>query len=125
MRPENKKLNRYKDVLPFDDHRVTLGAAGYINASMIDLPVAPGVTQRAIMSQGPLKDTCQNFWQMVFEQEASVIVMVTAEVEKGKVKCHSKGYYSLSFNAFVTHRVSSRLLATTPQKEVCLWQFHR
>jgi hypothetical protein len=88
-KPEYRKLNRYKDVLPFDGHRVKLGGDGYINASHVELPLAPGVTQQAIMAQGPLKDTCQHFWQMVFEQEVNVVVMVTAEVEKGKVKCHS------------------------------------
>eukprot|EP00045_Choanoeca_perplexa_P018245 m.283658 g.283658 ORF g.283658 m.283658 type:complete len:2430 (-) comp17761_c0_seq9:2565-9854(-) len=88
-KPEHRKLNRYKDVLPFDAHRVMLGADGYINASHLELPVAPSVVQQAIMAQGPLKDTCQHFWQMVFEQEVNVVIMVTAEVERGKVKCHS------------------------------------
>lgn len=29
--------------------------------------------------QGPLSNTCQDFWQMVWEQGVAIIAMVTAE----------------------------------------------
>lgn len=32
-----------------------------------------------IASQGPMSHTCQDFWQMVWEQGVSIIAMVTAE----------------------------------------------
>lgn len=32
-----------------------------------------------IASQGPLSNTCQDFWQMVWEQGVAIIAMVTAE----------------------------------------------
>ena len=36
-----------------------------------------------IASQGPLSNTCQDFWQMVWEQGVSIIAMVTAEEVRG------------------------------------------
>ena len=38
-----------------------------------------------LVFQGPLPNTVQDFWQMVWEQEVVVIAMVTLEQEGGKV----------------------------------------
>ncbi|XP_046724590.1 tyrosine-protein phosphatase non-receptor type 13 isoform X4 [Silurus meridionalis] len=84
---ENKRKNRYKNIVPFDTTRVTLGKdGGYINANFIKMPVKDE-SFLFIACQGPLPTTLADFWQMVWEQKSNVIAMMTQEVEGGKVKC--------------------------------------
>ncbi|XP_066524085.1 tyrosine-protein phosphatase non-receptor type 21 isoform X2 [Hoplias malabaricus] len=88
--PENAERNRFLDVLPYDDTRVELvptkeNNTGYINASHIKVTVG-GEEWSYIASQGPLSYTCQDFWQMVWEQGVAIIAMVTAEEEGGREK---------------------------------------
>ncbi|XP_061732538.1 tyrosine-protein phosphatase non-receptor type 13 isoform X1 [Nerophis ophidion] len=83
---ENKKKNRYKNILPFDTTRVVLGNNGYINANFIKMAVKDE-TFLYIASQGPLPTTMGDFWQMVWEQKSNVVAMMTQEIEGGKVKC--------------------------------------
>ena len=66
---ENVQLNRFKDVLPYDENRVKLAAGdkdnrnGYINASHVSATV--GEQQRFyIAGQGPLPHTVAHFWQV-------------------------------------------------------------
>ena len=47
-----------------------------------------GMVNRYIAAQGPLPNTCTDFWQMVWEQQSSLVVMLTTKVERGRVKCH-------------------------------------
>uniref|UniRef100_A0A8C9YWP3 Tyrosine-protein phosphatase non-receptor type 20 n=1 Tax=Sander lucioperca TaxID=283035 RepID=A0A8C9YWP3_SANLU len=84
---ENKKKNRYKNIVPFDTTRVLLGKdGGYINANFIKMSVKDE-NYMYIACQGPLPTTLGDFWQMVWEQKSNVIAMMTQEVEGGKVKC--------------------------------------
>ncbi|XP_070776060.1 tyrosine-protein phosphatase non-receptor type 21 [Enoplosus armatus] len=88
--PESGDKNRFQDVLPYDDTRVELiptkeNNTGYINASHIRITVG-GQEWSYIGTQGPLTNTCQDFWQMVWEQGVSIIAMVTAEEESGREK---------------------------------------
>ncbi|XP_077587056.1 tyrosine-protein phosphatase non-receptor type 21 isoform X1 [Stigmatopora nigra] len=87
---ESADKNRFQDVLPYDDTRVELvptkeNNTGYINASHIKIDVG-GQEWNYIASQGPLSNTCQDFWQMVWEQGVAIIAMVTAEEESGREK---------------------------------------
>lgn len=88
---ENIDKNRYRDILPYDSTRVQLidsMTGDYINASFVDMTVPSGLVNRYIATQGPLQSTCDDFWQMVWEQNCSLIIMVTPLVEAGRVKCH-------------------------------------
>lgn len=92
-RPENKPKNRYKNILPFDHTRVALKidlgdgtGADYINANYISGEV-PGSERTYIATQGCLPGTVLDFWKMVWQENALVIVMTTNEVERGRNKC--------------------------------------
>uniref|UniRef100_A0A6Q2Y466 Receptor-type tyrosine-protein phosphatase C n=1 Tax=Esox lucius TaxID=8010 RepID=A0A6Q2Y466_ESOLU len=83
----NQPKNRYVDILPYDYNRVQLttgnGEAGcdYINASFID------VRHAWIFFSSPKDETVADFWRMVWEQQSSIIVMVTRCEEGNRVKC--------------------------------------
>ena len=47
-----------------------------------------GIVNCYIAAQGPLPNTCADFWQMVWEQQSRLVVMLTTKVERGRVKCH-------------------------------------
>jgi protein tyrosine phosphatase len=88
----NKTKNRYKNILPFDHTRVSLRDADprvegsdYINASYIFDD--EGGSQLFIAAQGCMKQTVQAFWEMTFQENTRIIIMVTNEVEKAKIKC--------------------------------------
>uniref|UniRef100_V9KLN5 Tyrosine-protein phosphatase non-receptor type n=1 Tax=Callorhinchus milii TaxID=7868 RepID=V9KLN5_CALMI len=91
-KPENKGKNRYKNILPFDCTRVVLNTtpdsppcADYINANYIEATLGSG--KRYIATQGCLAATVNHFWQMVWQEMSTVVVMTTMEVEKGRNKC--------------------------------------
>lgn len=50
----------------------------------MEIPGEGGVRQY-IACQGPLPGTCCDFWQMVWEQSAALVVMLTTQVERGRV----------------------------------------
>ncbi|KAF5910209.1 tyrosine-protein phosphatase non-receptor type 13-like isoform X1 [Clarias magur] len=86
--PENREKNRYREILPYDKTRVPVGEKqDYINASYIRMKVGPDEFFY-ISSQGPLPNTQDCFWQMVWESKSDIIAMMTREVERGKIKCH-------------------------------------
>ncbi|XP_070590524.1 tyrosine-protein phosphatase non-receptor type 14 isoform X1 [Erythrolamprus reginae] len=90
--PENIERNRVREVIPYEENRVELvptkeNNTGYINASHIKVTVG-GEEWHYIATQGPLPQTCHDFWQMVWEEGVNVIAMVTAEEERGRTKSH-------------------------------------
>jgi len=45
----------------------------------------PGGQKRYIATQGCLQNTISDFWLMAFQQDSSIIVMITQIIEDGKV----------------------------------------
>ncbi|XP_066248500.1 receptor-type tyrosine-protein phosphatase H-like isoform X2 [Euwallacea similis] len=91
LSPENKRKNRFTNILPFDHTRVKLTndeddeiSSDYINASYIK---GFSGNSEYIATQGPLPDTACEFWKMVFQENVTIIVMVARFIESGKEKC--------------------------------------
>lgn len=82
---QNARLNRYRDVLPFDHSRVVLPSGSYINASHVSVSYA---NRDYILTQGPLPETAEHFWEMVWCQNSRAIIMLNKVFEKNQVKCH-------------------------------------
>ncbi|XP_017776427.1 PREDICTED: receptor-type tyrosine-protein phosphatase alpha-like [Nicrophorus vespilloides] len=79
------KKNRYVNVLPNVNTVVKLtGDSEYINANYIKDYKDENMY---IATQGPLKTTFTDFWRMVWQESASIIVMLTNLVENDKAKC--------------------------------------
>ncbi|KAM7024901.1 receptor-type tyrosine-protein phosphatase delta isoform 4-T5 [Acridotheres tristis] len=89
--PCNKFKNRLVNIMPYESTRVCLqpirGVEGsdYINASFID-----GYRQQQayIATQGPLAETTEDFWRMLWEHNSTIVVMLTKLREMGREKCH-------------------------------------
>uniref|UniRef100_A0A4W6G9U6 Receptor-type tyrosine-protein phosphatase delta n=1 Tax=Lates calcarifer TaxID=8187 RepID=A0A4W6G9U6_LATCA len=89
--PCNKFKNRLVNIMPYETTRVSLqpirGVEGsdYINASFID-----GYRQQKayIATQGPLAETTEDYWRMLWEHNSTIVVMLTKLREMGREKCH-------------------------------------
>ncbi|XP_015441529.1 tyrosine-protein phosphatase non-receptor type 13 isoform X3 [Pteropus alecto] len=107
---ENRRKNRYKNILPYDATRVPLGdEGGYINASFIKIPVGKEEFIY-IACQGPLPTTVGDFWQMIWEQKSTVIAMMTQEVEGEKIKCQRYWPNILGKTTMVSNRLRLALV---------------
>lgn len=103
--------NRYIDCVPYDQARIRLinnADNDYINAS----PITDSDPKcKYIATQGPMANTTNAFWQMVWEQGSCVIVALTRPIENGITMCHH--YWpvegSARFNDFEVNLVSEHI----------------
>lgn len=118
----NKPKNRFRNIKPYDDTRVTLStgssSSDYINASYIQGVRPNGVTVQNmyIATQGPLDRTIPDFWQMIWEQSCPFIVMLTNPIENKKVKCATYWPEKDNYKNLITMRLRNL------QEEV--WPFY-
>ncbi|KAI0983240.1 hypothetical protein GJ496_008545, partial [Pomphorhynchus laevis] len=109
----NRFKNRLMNIVPFESNRVTISHSisqnkdtiarnnsysdggsnssqqpfaeeDYINASFIDGYLS---TKEFIAAQGPLSQTVEDFWRMIWQHECSIVVMLTNTHELGKERC--------------------------------------
>ncbi|KAF2268049.1 tyrosine-protein phosphatase-like protein non-receptor [Lojkania enalia] len=109
---EKGSKNRYNSIWPYEHSRVKLqgvpeGGCDYVNANHIQASLS---NKRYIATQGPLPATFNDFWDVVWQQDVRVIVMLTAEQEGGQTKAHnywSQGQYNhLHLNLLGERRAS-------------------
>ena len=90
---ENKELNRYSNIFPYDYNRIKLKTpindCDYINGSYINSPVVKIEGKNEVLdlfkydkinfiaTQGPLPHTCEHHWQAIYDNNVDVIVMLT------------------------------------------------
>uniref|UniRef100_A0A1X7TVJ3 protein-tyrosine-phosphatase n=1 Tax=Amphimedon queenslandica TaxID=400682 RepID=A0A1X7TVJ3_AMPQE len=92
LTPSNKLLNRFANIVVYDDNRITLRPMPghkdctneYINACFIK---DYSNQYQYIATQGPVSNTLVDFWQLIWQEKSTIIVMITNIIEEGKVKC--------------------------------------
>ncbi|KHN75758.1 Receptor-type tyrosine-protein phosphatase S [Toxocara canis] len=82
---KNMGRNRYKDVICVDKTRVILRTSqDYIHANYV---AGPPLLNTFICTQGPLRVTTGDFWEMAMQENAAYIFMLCSTVEANKKKC--------------------------------------
>lgn len=88
---EKGTKNRYNNIWPFEHSRVKLEGVprndcDYFNANYIKASFSH---KKYISTQAPIPATFDDFWNVVWQQDVRVIVMLTAEKEGAQVKAHN------------------------------------
>ena len=82
LKIENTTKNPFRNIIPFDENRVILDSpyfdCNYINASWLE-------SYQFIASIHPTKDTHRDFLQMIYQTEASMVIMLTTRKDKAKI----------------------------------------
>lgn len=80
----DKRLCRYQEIFPYKNNTVSISNKNkIINASWIHIPFEKSF----IATQGPPESCIEDFWQMCFDYNVNVIVMLCRVEEDGKKKC--------------------------------------
>ncbi|CAB4055634.1 unnamed protein product [Lepeophtheirus salmonis] len=97
----NKNLNRFIDIIPFDDNVAFLFS-----------------TKDYIATQGPKRNTVIDFWNMIVEKNVCIIVCLTNVLEDNRIKCFQ--YWPevgemLNFDEITIHTLKERYNKSTQE----------
>ncbi|XP_047233712.1 tyrosine-protein phosphatase non-receptor type 7-like isoform X2 [Girardinichthys multiradiatus] len=102
--------DRYKTILPNPESRVILknleeelGPDRYINANYIR--GYKGTPKAFIATQGPMLHTVGDFWDMVWQERSSVIVMVTKLKENNELNSERRPVRHYWFSSWPDHHI--------------------
>ncbi|CAJ0606385.1 unnamed protein product [Cylicocyclus nassatus] len=116
---KNEPKNRYNDIICIDATRVILkdrpSDEDYIHASWMTMPDR----FRYICTQGPLLETLEDFWHMIFWEKSTVLVQLCNNIEGKHEKCRqyfpkSKG----STESYGPYRVTNKGTKADPYEDV-------
>ncbi|NWX18812.1 PTPRJ phosphatase, partial [Aegotheles bennettii] len=111
---ENRGKNRYNNVLPYDISRVKLSDQSSATDDYINANYIPGYNSKKafIAAQGPLPNTIEDFWRMIWEKNIYSIVMLTKCVEQARTKCEQywPDHQSKSYGDIIVTMVSEIVL---------------
>ena len=122
---QNMRKNPIENILPYDESRVVLDSqyfdCNYINASWLE-------SNQFIASIHPTGNTLQDFLQMIYQTEASMVIMLTTRKEKAKIiggvsnrVCYwPEKDETLNCEPFVTSLISSSESTAFVKQEISL-----
>ncbi|KAI6647147.1 Receptor-type tyrosine-protein phosphatase C-like [Oopsacas minuta] len=125
LKEENFQKNPIKNILPFDENRVVLDSThfdcNFINASWLE-------SYRFIATINPTKETHLDFLQMIYQTEASMVIMLTTRKEKAKILsgisnrvCYwPKKDEPINCGPFVSTLINSTEKNAFVKQEICL-----
>ena len=82
----------------------------YINANYISSLWNKNQPKQFIATQGPIPKSSENFWRMVWNEKAEVVVMLCGLEEHGRVACHV--YYPEGQDMAIGKTFSLKLVET-------------
>jgi protein tyrosine phosphatase len=74
----NNSRNRYGDVLAYEKTRFFSKNLDYINANWVD--------HKYILTQGPIEKHINDFWTMVLDSDANIVICLANEIENSQYK---------------------------------------
>ena len=125
LKIENTTKNPFKNIIPFDENRVILDSpyfdCNYINASWLE-------SYQFIASIHPTRATHRDFLQMIYQTEASMVVMLTTRKEKANIisGISNRVYYwpkkddPINYEPFETSLIASTETNAFTKQEISL-----
>nr|XP_054774528.1 uncharacterized protein LOC129282680 [Lytechinus pictus] len=84
LKKENRSKSRNTNNHPLDRNRVILESVGSLDSDFIDASYVKGIRYRFITTQMPMPNTVADFWDVVFYNQPTVIIMLNDDDRRNK-----------------------------------------